>query len=159
MAKLGRKPIAEGGKTSPREIFCNFVRDGKVVEFQVDGTSASSDSNEDVLDLAREQILERLSIEPEIIVGPYYKRKAVLAAGSKPAPKKARPELAPEEIVFSKDQATGVLKEYNVTVKMIENHPDIGFAFFKDPIDPAKRKVQPKNQLVYLSEVQNIVKV
>ena len=51
------------------------------------------------------------------------------------------------------------MKDFNVTVKYIENHPDIGFVFFKDALDPSAKKSQPKNQLVYLSEIQNIVKV
>lgn len=145
---MGRKSIADGGKSSPREIFVVCLGSPSK-SYKIDG--GKDDTNAEILARASQIYKAEFQKDPDSLEGPFYPRKGVASSQVKP-PQKEEFDLSTMKIIPNRT-AVGQYKDWTVSVKFIEGNPDIGFIFYKST-DPAKST--PKSHIVKLTEIKNI---
>lgn len=156
--KRGRRPIKDGGKSSPREIFCIAIAGDiheKICVGPVGDEDPKSLVNDELEERARDAFKEQYGIEAETVYPPFHDRKGIVQASSK---REVRPKIKPEDVVIIQtSKLTGEFAGWNVNVRLIENDPEVGMVFFVNQIDEsAKKKAKPSSRPVFLSQIENL---
>lgn len=152
--KRGRKKISEGGKASPRQIYCNCgaVVKGKLVLEPVHCESGDKDTpDQDIIDEAKLIFNEKHGQDPEKVLGPYFQRKGVNVSKRRDT---MNLSLENESLVPGK-LGTAVYKGWNVSVRYIDGHDDAVYIIYKTHTKEDK-KTKPANKVVRLAALENL---
>lgn len=152
--RRGRKKIADGGKPSPRQIYCvcaALVGDNLVQEevHCVDGDKDTPDHA--LVGEAKALFNTAHGQDPDDIKGPYFPRKGVNS-------KRQRDTLniSMEEVSFVPGKlGTAVYKGWNVSVRFIEENDDAAYIIYKTHTKEDK-KTKPANKVVRLDALENL---
>ena len=153
--KRGRKPISEGGKSSPRKIYCTCaaIVDGELVHKKVwceNGTKDTKD--EDLLAEAAGIFETEHGVEPSV-EGPFFPRVGV----SVNTKKRENVNIPMEELMFKPgNTGTAVYKDWNVNTRFIENREDAVFIMFKTHTKK-DAKSKPSNRVVLIEALSDFV--
>lgn len=152
--RRGRKKIADGGKPSPRQIYCDCgsVIKGKLVMQAVHCTDGDKDTPDQVLvDEAKAIFQSAHGQEPQMVLGPYFQRKGVNT-------QKRRDTLniSMENVSFVPGKlGTAVYKGWNVSVRYIDGRDDAVYIIYKTHTKEDK-KTKPGNKVVRLEALENL---
>ena len=150
----GRKPIAEGGKTSPRKIYvaCAAIVDGKLVHEDIYCEDALKDTNDkDVVAEAKRRFEEKHKVAAQSVLEPKFFRQPV---GVKK--KRDTVDLDIADVNFESRKASAVYKDWNVAVKFVEGHDEAVYLVYRNHLTEAK-KAKPNSKFVKISALQNLV--
>jgi hypothetical protein len=147
--KRGRKPLAEGGTSTPRKVIV-ICHAGKTVEsIELDGLS-KEDRNEDILAKAKEQYKAKHGSDCSVL-GPFWPRHGVAPAGKK----RDSVAIPLEDLEFTREKASAIYKDWEVAVKGLKGRQDAVWCVFKKHLSDPK-KVKPAAKCVLRSALQNI---
>lgn len=155
----GRKKIEDGGKASPKQVYClcaALIKGNMVVDEVHCADSTKDTMDSDVKAEAMKLFMASHGENPSVVHGPYFQRKGGGAAT--PAKKKdivsglslENANLAPNRI------GTAIYKGWNVSVKFVDNDPEAVFILYKNHATEEK-KTKPANKFVKIAALENLV--
>ena len=151
----GRKPLSEGGTSTLKKIFCvcSAIQDGELVTEEIHcKESSNKNTNEEIKNEAISIFESKVGIAPVLTLGPYFYRKGV----SQSKKKNNFSNLKLESVDFVKGQrGTALYKEWNVSVRFIENHKDAVFIMYQSHIG-SNKKTKPQNKFVSINSLENL---
>lgn len=153
--KRGRKKIVDGGKSSPRYIFCicaASINGDLVVDEIFCKDSNKETSDEDVVKEAEAIFTKTYGEPPMDVYGPYFQRK-----GGKQLPKSDRISgLSLETASFVTGKlGTAVYKGWNVSVRFVQDYEDAVYIMYKNHTNEDK-KTKPQNKFVRSDALMNL---
>lgn len=156
VVKRGRKRIEDGGKASPRKIYCSCaaVVDGALIHERVECTLGNDAKDEELMAEAAQLFAEKHGVEAESVDAPFFPRVGVKANTKK----RESVDVDMESVVFTAGVSAGsaVYKDWNVTVRKIENSGDAVFITYKSHVTEEK-KTKPHAKVVPVASLSNYV--
>ena len=156
--KRGRKPIAEGGKASPRKVLvtCAAMVNGEMVIDTVWCTNATPESTDNAIlseASAKFQLSHSIPDGTKIIQeGPFYPRIGVLAKQGDARPRTTiQVDLDNAEL---KPAGSATYKEWYVSVKDIVGQDEVAYIIFKAHVSGEKKSV-PSARAVLKEELKD----
>ena len=150
--KRGRKPLAEGGKSTPRivEVTCVAVIDDELAVETYKLGPAKGRDNETMLEEAKASFLEDHGVECDFATDPYYSRVGAQTS----AGRRKSPSIDMETMSFSNRTMSVIHNKWNATARFIEGHDDAVFVIYKDHTEDANKKNKPQSKAVWLADLQ-----
>lgn len=156
VVKRGRKRIEDGGKASPRKIYCSCaaIVEGALVHERVECTLGNDSKDEELMAEAGRLFAEKHGVEAESIDAPFFPRVGVKANTKK----RESVDVDMESLVFSAGVPAGsaVYKDWNVTVRKIDNSDAAVFITYKSHVTEDK-KTKPQAKVVPVASLLNYV--
>jgi len=152
--RRGRKKIADGGKPSPRQIYCvcAAVIGGNLVQDDVHCTDGDKDTPDSALvEEAKSLFNTDHGQDPTSVKGPYFQRKGVNTKGHRDTL-----NVNMEEInLIPVKLATAVYKGWNVSVRFIDGRDDAVYIIYKTHTKEDK-KTKPSNKVVRIDALEDL---
>lgn len=153
----GRKKIEDGGKPSPKKIYClctALIKGNMVVDEVLCASSSKDTMDAEVKAEASKLFLAAHGENPSGVYGPYFHR-----AGASAAPAKKRDTvsgLSLENANLAPNRTgTAIYKGWNVSVKFVDNDPEAVYILYKNHATEEK-KTKPANKFVRRSALENL---
>jgi len=149
----GRKRIEDGGKKTPREIFVVCIAHELDEAELIKCENSTKDSlRDEIIEEAKEIFKSRHGCGANEFFGPFYEWKGTQSYSVKTA----KEEIDPSDWEYIPGKkATALYKDWQVTVRYFQDHEDIGFVYFNQPL-LSNKKTKPAAKAVYLSELKNL---
>lgn len=160
--KRGRKPLKDGGTSTPRKIYivCAGNVNNKLIFDVIYCPNTLNDTIDDlVIQEAKTIYKEKYGVDPEYHTKPMTIRNPVKDK-NKPNEKISAAEILEQAKIVPDRKATAVYKDWYVSVRFLENYNDMAFIIYtKHTKDPAKKNKLQTGSVVYLNELENLEEV
>jgi hypothetical protein len=150
--KRGRPP------GSIREVYFTIgaVNDGDLVLKQIQATRGEGISEDEMRNEARRSFVTEFSLEPEVVLGPFFEAKLAQTSGNK----KESIRIAVEDINYTRRKSQAIYNGWYVVARYIEDddgleREDVVEITFKKEVSPGEKpKGKPHPTLKLISELQ-----
>lgn len=150
--KRGRKKISEGGKPSPKKVFCVCAADESPVEEILCLNSNKDTTDEQVYAEAKASYQAKHGTEPTTVLGPYFQRMG----GATPKRSSVLKDLSLETADLDPGKlGTAVFKDWNVSVRFLTDRDDAVYIMYKTHTKEDK-KTKPTNKFVPKDALENL---
>lgn len=153
--RYGRKPLSEGGKSSPRKIFavCSAVVDGNLVQESIPSDIEGSNSDYDIILNIKSKFIDKYKTTP-VVSQLFFERKGIKVSKKQNDIVEEEIDISISEIVFKPEKpGKAIHNGWNVSVHRIENFDDSVFVHYKSH-KHNESKERPQSKIVKISNLE-----
>jgi hypothetical protein len=154
----GRKRIEDGGKRSPHKKYCVCIAkdpEKGLIHAEILIPGDESPPKEELIEAASIIFEQEHGISPDNVYGPYRLYKGILVNQKK---KEESLDINLEDVVLIQNKkASGIYDGWNVSIRFIQDHDDLGYIVFKSLLDQNNVRKNPGIKIVNLNQINNLI--